>query len=324
MQQVRLGRSSLRVSRLSLGAMGFGDTGWRSWVLALEESRTVFRRALDSGISLIDTCDYYSAGMSETIVGSLIAETGCRADLLIATKAGNPMGSAANARGFSRKHLFEAVEQSLRRLKTDYIDIYQTHIWDPATNLGEMMDAYDDLVRSGKVLYVGITDMPFWQFALAQAHAAHLGRTRFVSVQNHYNLLWREGERDLLPYCRAEGIGLIPYSPMARGFLCGRMRRVGADRTERAKTDDFTYKLYGREADEAVVDAVAAVADARGVKPAQIALAWVAAQPGVCSPIIGATRPEHIDQAIAALDIRLTPEECEALEAPYLPRPHHR
>jgi aryl-alcohol dehydrogenase (NADP+) len=212
------------------------------------------------------------------------------------------MGPAANARGYSRKHLFEAVEQSLRRLKTDYIDIYQTHIWNPATDLGEMMDAYDDLVRSGKVLYVGITDMPFWQFALAQSHAARLGRTRFASVQNHYNLLWREDERELLPYCRAEGIGLIPYSPMARGFLCGRARRTGATRTERAKTDDFTYKLYGREADEAVVDAVAAVAAARGATPAQIALAWVAAQPGVNSPIIGAMRLEHVDQAVAPGD----------------------
>jgi 1-deoxyxylulose-5-phosphate synthase len=322
MQQVRLGRSSLRVSRLSLGAMGFGDTTWRSWVLALDDSRAIFRRALDRGVSVIDTCDYYSAGLSETIVGTLVAEAGSRADLVIATKAGNPMGTAANARGYSRKHLFEALDQSLRRLKTDYIDLYQTHIWDPATDLGEMMDAYDDLVRSGKVLYVGITDMPFWQFALAQAHAAHQGRTRFASVQNHYNLLWREDERELLPYCRAEGIGLIPYSPMARGFLCGRARRVAGSRTERAKTDDFTYKLYGRDADEAVVDAVAAVAAARGVTPAQIALAWVAAQPGISSPIIGATRPEHVDQAVAALDIRLTPEECAALQAPYLPRPH--
>lgn len=322
MQHVRLGRSSLCVSRLSLGAMGFGDTRWRSWVLALDDSRAIFRRALDAGIGVIDTCDYYSAGLSETIVGTLVAEAGSRADLVIATKAGNNMGKAANARGYSRKHLFEAVEQSLRRLQTDYIDLYQTHIWDPATDLGEMMDAYDDLVRSGKVLYVGITDMPFWQFALAQGHASRHGRTRFAAVQNHYNLLWREDERELLPYCRAEGIGMIPYSPLARGFLCGRERRLEGSRTERATTDDFTYKLYGRDADEAVVDAVAAVAAARGAAPAQIALAWVAAQPGISSPIIGATRPEHIDQAAAALEIRLTPEECAALEAPYSPRPH--
>jgi aryl-alcohol dehydrogenase-like predicted oxidoreductase len=322
MQHVRLGQSSLRVSRLSLGAMGFGDNSWRSWVLALEDSRAIFRRALEAGISVIDTCDYYSNGLSEEIVGTLVAEAGPRADLVIATKAGNPMGKAANARGYSRKHLFAAVEQSLRRLKTDYIDIYQTHIWEPATDLAEMMDAYDDLVRSGKVLYVGITDMPFWQFAIAQAHAAQHGRTRFVSVQNHYNLLWREDERELLPYCRAHGIGLIPYSPMARGFLCGRARRNEGSRTERAKSDDFTYKLYGRDADEAVVDAVASLAAVRGVSPAQIALAWVLSRPGVTAPIIGATRPEHVDQAVAALDIHLTPEESAALEAPYLPRPH--
>jgi aryl-alcohol dehydrogenase-like predicted oxidoreductase len=322
MQQVRLGRTSLRVSRLSVGSMGFGDTTRRSWVLALDDSSAVFRCALDSGISVLDTCDYFSAGLSETIVGTLVAEAGSRADLVIATKAGNPMANAANARGYSRKHLFEAVEQSLRRLKTDYIDTYQTHIWDPATDLGEMMDAYDDLVRSGKVLYVGITDMSFWQFALAQTHAARLGRARFASVQNHYNLLWHEDERELLPYCRAEGIGLIPYSPMARGFLCGRARRVEGSRTERAKTDDFTYKLYGRDADGAVVDAVAVVAAARGVTSAQIALAWVVAQPGVSSLIIGATFPGHIDQAVAALDIHLTPAECAASEAPCLPRPH--
>ena len=321
MQHVRLGASSLQVSRLSLGAMGFGDTSWRSWVLALDGSRAIFRRALDAGITMIDTCDYYSNGLSEEIVGGLVAETGSRSELVIATKAGNPMGKGANARGYSRKHLFEAVEQSLRRLKTSYIDLYQTHIWSPATNLAEMMDAYDDLVRSGKVLYVGITDMPFWQFALAQSHATRHARTKFVSAQNHYNLLWREDERELLPYCRAEGIGLIPYSPMARGFLCGRARRTDPTRTERAKTDDFTYKLYGRASDEAVVDAVAAVASARGVSPAQIALAWVAGRPGIASPIIGATDPLHIGQAVAALDITLSSEECAALEHPYVPRP---
>jgi aryl-alcohol dehydrogenase (NADP+) len=184
-----------------------------------------------------------------------------------------------------------------------------------------MMDAFDDLVRCGKVLYVGITDMPFWQFALAQSRAACAGRTRFASVQNHYNLLWREDERELLPYCRAEGIGLIPYSPMARGFLCGRERRRDGSRTERAKTDDFTYKLYGRDSDDAVIDAVDAIAAARGCAPAQVALAWVADRPGVSSPIIGATRPEHVDQAIDALDIQLTAQERASLEAPYLPRP---
>ncbi len=229
MEYVRLGRSGLKVSRLGLGAMGFGDTSWRSWVLDLDQSRAVFRRAIDAGINFIDTCDYYSAGMSEEIVGTLVAERGNRAELVIATKVGNPMGRDANARGFSRKHIIDAAERSLRRLRTDHIDIYQTHIWDPAANLEEMVAAFDHLVRAGKVLYVGITDMPFWQFATAYFHAERYGLARFASVQNHYNLLWREDERELLPFCRAQGIGLIPYSPMARGFLCGRARRLRSD-----------------------------------------------------------------------------------------------
>lgn len=321
MEYVRLGRSGLKVSRLGLGAMGFGDTSWRSWVLDLDGSRTIFRRAIEAGINFIDTCDYYSAGVSETIVGALLAEHGNRAELVIATKAGNPMGRDANARGFSRKHIVDAAERSLRRLGTDYIDIYQTHIWDPASNLEEMMEAFDHLVRSGKVLYIGITDMPVWQFATAQFYAERNGLARFVSVQNHYNLLWRQDERELVPFCLAQGIGLIPYSPMARGFLCGRARRVDPTRTERAKTDDFTYKLYGRPADEAVVDRVAELAARRGLSPAQIALAWVLHQPGVCAPIIGATQPAHVDAAIAAMSVQLDAEERRALEEPYLPRP---
>ena len=321
MQYVRLGKSGLKLSRLGLGAMGFGDTSWRSWVLDLDASRAIFRRAIAAGITFIDTCDYYSAGASEEIVGTLVAEHGNRSDLVIATKVGNPMGRDANGRGYSRKHIINAAEQSLRRLRTDHIDIYQTHIWDPATNLEEMMAAFDHLVRTGKVLYLGITDMPFWQFATAQFHAERHGLARFVSVQNHYNLLWREDERNLLPFCRAQGIGLIPYSPMARGFLCERARRIEGTRTERAKTDDYTYKLYGRPEDEAVVDRVAELAVARGLQPAQVALAWVLHQPGVTAPIIGATRVDHVDTAIAALDVSLSAEELKQLQQPYTPRP---
>lgn len=320
MDYVRLGQCGLKVSRLALGAMGFGDRSWRSWVLPLEESRAIFRRAADAGINLIDTCDYYSSGVSEQIVGTLIAEHGSRADWIVATKVGNPMGKGANARGFSRKHLFEAVDASLRRLHTDYIDIYQTHIWDPTTNLAEMIAALGDLVRMGKVLYIGITDMPFWQFVTAYFHAVQHGLPRFVAVQNHYNLIWREDERELLPFCRAQGIGLIPYSPLARGFLCGRARRTEAAMTERARTDDYTYKLYGRASDEAVVDAVADLARERGVSPAQVALAWTLHQPGIVSPIIGATRPEHIDAALAAMSLTLSPDELRRLGAPYQPR----
>jgi len=320
MDYVRLGRSGLKVSRLGLGAMGFGDQSWRSWVLDLDQSRAVFRRAIDAGINFIDTCDYYSAGISEEIVGTLAAEAGNRADLVIATKVGNPMGRDANARGYSRKHIVEAAERSLRRLRTDYIDIYQTHIWDQTANLEELMEAFDHLVRSGKVLYTGITDMPFWQFATAYFHAERNGLAQFSSVQNHYNLLWRDDERELLPFCRAQSIGLIPYSPMARGFLCGRARRLDPTRTERAKTDDYTYKLYGRAADEAIVDRVAELAASRGVGTAQIALAWVLHQPGITAPIIGATEPGHVDDAVAALDIVLDAAELKRLEEPYVPR----
>ena len=320
MEFVRLGRAGLKVSRLGLGAMGFGDRSWRSWVLDLEQSRAIFRCAMEAGINFIDTCDYYSAGASEEIVGRLVGEVGNRAGLVIATKVGNPMGRDANARGYSRKHIIEAAEASLRRLRTDYIDVYQTHIWDPATDLEEMVEAFDHLVRSGKVLYVGITDMPFWQFATAYFHAERCGLAQFASVQNHYNLLWRDDERELLPFCRAQGIGLIPYSPMARGFLCGRSRRQDPTRTERAKTDDYTYKLYGRPADEAIVDRVAEIAAARGVSPAQIALAWVLRQTDVTAPIIGATRVGHVDEAVAALEIRLSAEEVRGLEEVYVPR----
>jgi aryl-alcohol dehydrogenase (NADP+) len=320
MEYVRLGRTGLKVSRLGLGAMGFGDQSWRSWVLDLDQSRAVFRRAVEAGINFVDTCDYYSAGVSEEIVGNLVAEFGNRAEMVVATKVGNPMGRDANARGYSRKHIIDAAERSLRRLRTDYIDIYQTHIWDPTSNLQELVEAFDHLVRAGKVLYVGITDMPFWQFATGYFHAERHGLALFASVQNHYNLLWREDERELLPFCRAQGIGLIPYSPMARGFLCERARRLDPTRTERAKTDDYTYKLYGRAADEVIVDRVTELAAARGISPAQVALAWVLQQPGVTAPIIGATQLGHVDAAIAALDIRLTAEELKLLAEPYIPR----
>ncbi len=321
MQYVNLGRSSLKVSRLSLGAMGFGHPEWRSWVLAEEQSRAIARRAFDKGINVIDTCDYYSSGRSEEVVGRLCKDFVRREDIIIATKVGNPMGKGPNARGFSRKHLFEAVDASLRRLGTDYIDLYQTHIWDPATNIEEMVHAFGDLVRSGRVLYVGITDMPAWQFAKALYTAAHQGFARFVSVQNHYNPIWREDERELMPLCRAEGIGLLPYSPMARGFLCGKQRRTDPAATERAKSDDYAQKIYGRDNDHAVAEVVEQQAAARAVQPAQIALAWTLARPGVSSAIFGATRAEHVDAAVAALDITLINEDIVKIDAAYRPRP---
>jgi aryl-alcohol dehydrogenase-like predicted oxidoreductase len=319
MDYVKLGRSGLKVSRLTLGAMGFGDPGWRSWVLEEDASRAIVRRALDLGVNAIDTCDYYSNGRSEEIVGRAVKDFVARDEIVLATKVGYIMGKGPNARGFSRKHILEAAEQSLRRLQTDYIDLYQTHIWDPCANLEEMMQAFHDLVRSGKVLYIGVTDMPFWQFATAHLHAVHNGLTPFAAVQNHYNLIWREDERDLAPFCRAQGIGLIPYSPLGRGFLCGRQRLAAG--TERLRADDYARKLYGRPSDVAVADKVEEVAKDLRATPAQVALAWVLSRPGVISPVFGATAPDHVDAAVAALEIKLGGEHVAALEAEYAPRP---
>ena len=321
MEYRNLGSSNLKISRLGLGAMGIGDPSWREWVLDERASGPIVKRSLELGINFIDTCDFYSRGRSEEIVGRLIKEFVPRDEIVLATKAGNPMGKGPNARGYSRKHLFEAVEQSLRRLGTDYIDLFQTHIWDVTTNLEEMVDAFDDLVRSGKVLYLGITDMPAWQFAKAYYDQRHRGLARFVSVQNHYNPIWREDERELIPLCRTEGVGLIPYSPMARGFLCGRQRRSTAEMTARTRTDDYGQKLYGRSSDEKVADAVERVANARGVLQAQVALAWTLSRPGITAPIFGATKIEHVDAAVAALELQLEPAELQAIDAAYEPRP---
>ena len=252
-----MGATNLKVSRLALGAMGIGHPSWREWVLDEDGSRPIVKRALDLGINFIDTCDYYSDGRSELVLGRLLDGFVKRDEIVLATKVGNPMGKGPNARGYSRKHLFEAVDASLKRLGTDYIDLYQTHIWDPSTNLEEMIEAFDALVASGRVLYLGITDMPAWQFAKAYFHQKLRGLARFAAVQNHYNPIWREDERELMPLCRDEGIGLIPYSPMARGYLCGPQRRAGATETARWRSDDYAHKIYGRPSDDAVAQAVA-------------------------------------------------------------------
>jgi aryl-alcohol dehydrogenase-like predicted oxidoreductase len=321
MQYVNLGRSNLKVSRLGFGAMGIGDKSWRSWVLDEEAARPILQRALDQGINFIDTCDYYSSGRSEEVVGRLLRALAKRDEIVLATKVGNPMGKGPNARGFSRKHLHEAVDQSLRRLQTDYIDLYQTHIWDPSTHLEEMVDAFDSLVRAGKVLYLGITDMSAWQLAKAYYYASHTGRARFISVQNHYNPIWREDERDLLPFCRAEGLGIISYSPMARGFLAGRARRNGSAPTERLRSDDYALKIYGRDNDMIVAEVIEAIAAARKLAPAQVALAWTLSRPGVTAPIFGATHPDHVDAAVATLKIELDDDALQKITKAYEPRP---
>ncbi len=320
MEYKRLGASNLKVSRLGLGAMGIGHPSWREWVLDENASRPIVKRAFEAGINFIDTCDYYSNGESEIVVGRLIKEFAKRDEVVLATKVGNPMGKGPNARGYSRKHLFEAIDASLKRLGTDYIDLYQTHIWDPTTNLEEMIESLDALVASGRVLYLGITDMPAWQFAKAYYHQKLRGLSRFVSVQNHYNPIWREDERELLPFCLDEAIGQIPYSPMARGYLCGPDRRAGGSTTARWRSDDYAQKLYGRDSDDEVARAVMDIARARGVEPAQVALAWTLSRPGITAPIFGATTLDHVDAALQATEIKLEQPEIAKIEAGYAPR----
>lgn len=320
MDFVRFGRSNLKVSRLGLGAMGFGDGSWRAWVVPEDEARPVIARALESGINLVDTCDFYSAGASETILGNVLWDVARRDEVVLATKAGNPMAPHANGRGFSRKHLFAAIDASLRRLRTDHVDLFQTHVWDPATDLDELIEAFDAIVRQGKALYVGAAQMPAWSFVRAVSRAETKGLAQFRSMQCEYNACHREAERELLPFCRDSGIAVIPFSPLARGFLAADRRRPEAA-SARHGSDDYTLKHYHRPSDYAVYEALARVAAGHGVAPAQVALAWVLAQPGVTSPIFGPTKPAHVDEAVAALSLKLTPEDVAAIDAAYAPRP---
>ena len=301
--------------------MTFGSPTWRDWVLPEEESRPFFERALDVGINFFDTADMYSLGASEEIVGRALAELTTREKVVIATKVNFPMGDGPNDRGLSRKHLFHAVDASLRRLGTDYIDLYQIHRFDPRTPIAETLDALDQIVRSGKVRYLGASSMFAWQFATMLHTSDQHSWARFVSMQNHYNLVYREEEREMLPLCQAEGIGLIPWSPLARGFLAGNRRRLTDDpgQTPRARSDDFAKDMYYADSDFAIVDRLIDVAGRRGVSPARLAMAWLLRQPGVTAPIVGTTKIEHLDDAVAALDITLDDAECVALEELYVP-----
>jgi aryl-alcohol dehydrogenase (NADP+) len=322
MEYVRFGNTGLRVSRLCLGAMTYGDPAWRSWVLPEDASRPFIKRALEHGINFFDTADMYSLGKSEEVLGRALKDFGQRDRLVIATKVYNPMSDDPNDRGLSRKHVMASIDQSLRRLGTDYVDLYQIHRWDAHTPIDETLRALDDIVRAGKARYIGASSMYAYQFAKALALADRHGWTRFVSMQNHYNLVYREEEREMMPLCREEGIAVIPWSPLARGFLAGNRRRdAPRTATEREKTDTYAHGLYYSDADYAVADACAAVAQAKGVTPAQVALAWLLRQPGVTAPIVGASKMPHLDQAVAALDIQLTDEEAAQLEAPYVPHP---
>jgi aryl-alcohol dehydrogenase (NADP+) len=320
MDYVRLGSTGLKVSRLCLGTMTYGSKRWREWVLDEEESRPFIRRALELGINFFDTADIYSLGASEEVLGRALRDFSPSRDrVVIATKVFSPMGDDLNQRGLSRKHIMHAIDNSLRRLGTDYIDLYQIHRFDYTTPIEETLRALDDLIRAGKTRYIGASSMFAWQFARMLYTADRLGLTRFVTMQNHYNLVYREEEREMIPLCREEGIGLIPWSPLARGFLAGNRRKQDFGDTTRAKTDDYGQKLYYQDDDFAVVDRVGEIARKRGVTNIRIALAWILQQPGISAPIIGASKMHHLDEAVAALSIKLDDGELKALAEPYKP-----
>jgi aryl-alcohol dehydrogenase-like predicted oxidoreductase len=319
MEYVALGSTGLKVSRICLGTMTYGSSKWRAWVLDEEQSQPLIRQAIDAGINFFDTADMYSLGASEEVLGRALKQFGPSRDrVVIGTKVFNAMGDDPNQRGLSRKHIFHAIDDSLRRLGTDYVDLYQIHRFDAETPVEETLEALNDVVRAGKALYLGASSMWAWQFAKMLFAAREHNWTRFVTMQNHYNLLYREEEREILPLCRAEGIGIIPWSPLARGLLASR-----GTETARAKTDEYARRLYGgvADADEKVIERVRKIAAGHGVPPAQIALAWLLHKPGITAPIVGASKPDHLQDAVAALKIKLTSEEIRTLEEPYVPHP---
>jgi 1-deoxyxylulose-5-phosphate synthase len=321
METVRLGTSGLKVSRIGLGMMSFGDLGTRRWYLGEDAAEPIVRLAVESGVTFFDTADMYSDGISEEITGRLLAKLfPSREDYVLATKVYYPMGPGANDRGLSRKHVLASIDASLARLGTDHVDLYQIHRWDGETPIEETMAALHDVVRAGKARYIGASSMFAWQLAKAQWIADTGGWTRFVSMQNHYNLAYREEEREMIPFCLDQGVGVIPYSPLARGFLAGNRERGGDPRTVRGGNDPIARELYTDD-DFDVVEALRAVAIERGLTPARVALAWLLGRPAVTAPIVGATRPGHLEDAIAALEVGLSDDEVSRLEAPYRPHP---
>lgn len=318
MQYVRLGNTGLKVSRICLGCMSYGQpTEQWKWALNEEESRPFIKRALELGINFFDTANVYAAGMSEVVVGKALREMVSRDEVVIATKVFFPMGTGPNDRGLSRKHIFSAIDASLKRLGTDYVDLYQIHRWDYETPIEETLEALNDVVRAGKARYIGASAMYAWQFAKALFTSDLHGWTRFVSMQNHYNLMYREEEREMIPLCRDQGIGIIPYSPLAKGRLARKPTSEEAN-SMRAQTDEYGNRLYANE-DPTIIYRVAEVAEKRGLPMAQVALAWMLAKPYITAPIVGATKLEQLEQAVGALDVQLTPEEIQYLEEPYQP-----
>ena len=324
MKYVNLGSTGLRVSRVCLGMMSYGDNTERAWAQGEDVAEPIVRAAIEGGVTFFDTADAYNGGTSEVITGRLLAKLfASREDYVLATKVFNPLGKgqSVNERGLSRKHIRHSIDASLKRLQLDYVDLYQIHRWDPRTPIEETMEALNDVVRSGKARYIGASSMFAWQFAKAQHTAERNGWARFVSMQNHYNLIYREEEREMIPLCLDQGVGCIPWSPLARGVLAGTRTRDGARNTTRSSTDPFTDYLYAQPTDFDVVDAVEGVAKARGVPAAQVALAWLLHKPGVSAPIVGSTKEQHLRDALAAEDLTLGDDEIEALEKPYVAHP---
>jgi aryl-alcohol dehydrogenase-like predicted oxidoreductase len=321
MQYLNLGRSGLKVSRLCLGTMTYGSSKWRPWVLDEEASRPLIKQALEAGINFFDTADMYSLGASEEVVGRALRDFGPgREKLVIATKVFYPMGDGPNDRGLSRKHIMAAIDASLRRLGTDYVDLYQIHRFDSETPVEETLEALHDVVRAGKARYLGASSMPAWQFAKLLYTADQHGWTRFITMQNHFNLIYREEEREMIPFCIDQGIGVLPWSPLARGLLAGKRRT----KTARAGTDTYGHQLYGEEVSEAdagVIDALESVAAEGGNPPAQVALAWLLQKRAVIAPIVGVSKSGQLDDALAALEVSLPAEVICRLEEPYVPHP---
>lgn len=319
MEYVKLGRTGMTVSRLCLGMMTYGTKQWRPWVMEEEESLPLIRKAWEMGINFFDTADMYSLGVSEEILGRAIRKLGIRRDqVVIATKLYNPMGEGPNEKGLGRKHLRHAVEGSLRRLGMDYVDLYQIHRFDYETPVEEVMEGLDQVVRAGQALYLGASSMYAWQLGKLQYAAERAGGARFVSMQNHYNLAYREEEREMIPFCVDQGLGVMPWSPLARGLLTGSVTREGLG-SERARTDDIARRMYGRESDFVIADRVGEVAGGRGVSRATVALAWLLGKKAVTAPIIGASREKHLEDAEGALSLRLEEGEVRLLEESYEP-----
>jgi 1-deoxyxylulose-5-phosphate synthase len=320
MQYVNLGKTGLKVSRLCLGMMTYGSKKWREWVLDEKEAKPFVKRALDAGINFFDTADVYSLGESERVTGNLLKDVK-RENVVVATKVHGQMSDDINDGGLSRKHIMDSIDNSLKRLQMDYVDLYQIHRWDPNTPIEETLETLNDIVRAGKARYIGASSMFAWQFAKALHVSEMNGWTKFVSMQNHYNLVYREEEREMIPLCKDQGIGLIPWSPMARGYFSGNRKSGGSAETIRAKNDPFAIELYSHENNPAVAEDVAKVAKEHNVTGSQIALAWLLNKPHITAPIIGSSKIEHLDQAIDAMEIKLTEEDVKRLEASYEPHP---